>query len=206
VDIPAAATIDRADLLTSTSHHSCRQHETLLNIKRITAPRKRLTRRARGLSSGRTFRRDYWMVARSPSRVEGSEWGTCGTLTSTLNTLCGAAWRARFCRGAVRHRLGTWYGELGTAHLPDRVYLVRELIPAVGRCADKVLVIGCRPYTKHYPGLFGMHGAECWTIDIDPSAARWGAPGRRVTGAIQDSHTCAGHLPNQRMCSPSSRR
>jgi hypothetical protein len=94
--------------------------------------------------------------------------------------------------GAVRHRLGTWYGELGIAHLPDRIYLVRELIPAVGRCADKVLLIGCRPYTKHYPGLFGMHGAECWTIDIDPSTARWGAPGRHVTGAIQDSQV---HLP-----------
>jgi len=99
-----------------------------------------------------------------------------------------ALWR-RMARtilpGAVRQRLGTWYGELGIARLPDRVHLERTLIPAVARHVDKVLLIGCRPYTKHYPALFGVYGAECWTIDIDPAAARWGAPGRHITGAVQ---------------------
>jgi SAM-dependent methyltransferase len=87
----------------------------------------------------------------------------------------------------VCHRVGTWYGELLIGRLPDRIYLERELIPAAARHCGKVLFIGCRHYTKHYPALFRLHGAECWTIDIDPTMARWGAPERHVSGDILDA-------------------
>jgi Methyltransferase domain len=87
----------------------------------------------------------------------------------------------------VRHRLGTWYGELGIARCPDRLHLERELIPAVGHRGGNALFIGCRPYTKRYPALLGAHGAECWTIDVDPTVARWGAPERHVTDAVQNA-------------------
>ena len=89
--------------------------------------------------------------------------------------------------GSVRRRLHTWFGDFWIAHRPDRVHLVRKLIPAVGWRGGKVLFVGCRPYTKDYPALFGAHGAKCWTIDIDPTVARWGAPKRHVIGNIQDA-------------------
>jgi len=80
-----------------------------------------------------------------------------------------------------------WYGELLIGRLPDRIYLERELIPAAALHGGKVLFIGCRQYTKHYPALFRLHGAECWAIDIDPTVARWGTPKRHVIGDIQDA-------------------
>ena len=87
----------------------------------------------------------------------------------------------------VRRCVGMWYGELLIGRLPDRIYLECELIPAAALHGGKVLFIGCRQYTKHYPALFRLHGAECWTIDIDPTVARWGAPKRHVIGDIQDA-------------------
>jgi hypothetical protein len=80
-----------------------------------------------------------------------------------------------------------WFGDFWIAWRADRSYLERELIPAIGRRCGKVLFIGCRKYTKHYPTLFAAHGAECWTIDVDPTAARWGAPERHVIGDILDA-------------------
>jgi len=72
-------------------------------------------------------------------------------------------------------------------HYPDRIYMERELIPAIARSRGKILFVGCQYFTKHYPALFEMDGGECWTIDIDPSVARWGAPGRHVIGSFQDA-------------------
>jgi hypothetical protein len=87
----------------------------------------------------------------------------------------------------VRHRLGVWLSEMWIGGLPDRVYMERELIPAVARRAGKVLFVGCRRYTSHYPALVEAHGGECATIDMDPAVARWGAAGRHVTGPIQEA-------------------
>ena len=87
----------------------------------------------------------------------------------------------------ARRRLHMWFGDLWVTYRKDRRYLDRELIPAVGRRGGKALFIGCRKYTMHYPALLEAHGVECWTIDIDPIAARWGAPGRHVIGDIQDA-------------------
>jgi hypothetical protein len=87
----------------------------------------------------------------------------------------------------VRHRVATFFGEFRIDHYPDRIYLKRKLIPAIARRGGKLLFVGCQRYTKHYPALFGMHGTECWTIDIDPSVARWGASNRHVVGNILDA-------------------
>jgi hypothetical protein len=87
----------------------------------------------------------------------------------------------------VRHCVGTWLGEFWIDRYPDRIYLKRELIPAVARRGGKLLFVGCRRYTKHYPVLFAAHGTECWTIDLDPSVARWGASDRHVVGNILDA-------------------
>jgi Methyltransferase domain len=46
--------------------------------------------------------------------------------------------------------------------------------------------IGCQRYTKHYPSRLTAHGAECWTIDIDPTVARWGTRRRHTIGEIRD--------------------
>ena len=86
---------------------------------------------------------------------------------------------------SVRHRVGVWYGERGMERLPDRVYLTQNIIPVVASRGGTVLFVGCRPYTKAYPTLLEQHGARCWTIDVDPEVARWGAPGRHVVAAIQ---------------------
>jgi SAM-dependent methyltransferase len=89
--------------------------------------------------------------------------------------------------GRIRRRLHEWFGDLWIIHRKDRAYLDRQLIPAVGCRGGKALFIGCRRYTKHYPALLAAHGVECWTIDNDPTVARWGAPGRHVIGDIQDA-------------------
>ena len=68
--------------------------------------------------------------------------------------------------------------------LPDRRVLIETYIPALARIGGRVLWIGCRAYTRQdYPAL-ARHGAEVWTTDIDPKAARWGQPGRHRTGDV----------------------
>jgi hypothetical protein len=86
---------------------------------------------------------------------------------------------------SARRRLGQWYGDLGIERVPDRIYLTGEILPAVAARGGKVLFVGCMRYTRHYPSLLEQHGAECWTIDVNPAVARWGAPDRHVTGAIE---------------------
>ena len=50
-----------------------------------------------------------------------------------------------------------------------------------------MLFVGCRRYTAAYPRLLERAGAKCWTIDIDPDAVRWGAPGHHVIGGIEQA-------------------
>ena len=72
---------------------------------------------------------------------------------------------------------------------PDRAVLTDEIIPAllsvVPRDAD-VLWIGCQRYTTKYYRLLERNGARCWTLEIDPSAAKWGRSGRHTVGDILD--------------------
>jgi len=91
----------------------------------------------------------------------------------------------RLARSLLPARIWNWLVEIRVGRFPDRVYMERVLIPVIAHQGGKVLFVGCRRYTKHYPALFEQAGAECWTIDIDPTVARWGAPGRHVIGALQ---------------------
>lgn len=68
------------------------------------------------------------------------------------------------------------------ANSPDRKLLVETLLPALSPKGDRALWIGCRAYTADYPAIIEACGAECWTNDIDPAAARHGRSGRHVTG------------------------
>jgi hypothetical protein len=86
----------------------------------------------------------------------------------------------------VRRRLYARFDDSMMLLRKDRAYLKHELLPAVGRRGGKALFIGCQRYTRHYPSLLTAHGAECWTIDIDPTVARWGAPQRHTIGDIRD--------------------
>ncbi len=84
----------------------------------------------------------------------------------------------------ARRRLHMWFGDRSVSYRRDRAWLHRELLPAVGRRGGKVLFVGCRRYTRRYPAQLAAQGAECWTIDIDPTVARWGSPKRHVIGDI----------------------
>lgn len=72
-----------------------------------------------------------------------------------------------------------------TSKAPDRVVLIKEIIPALP-LTGAVLWIGCRRYTKDYYGLIERRGARCWTMDIDPGAKQWGRSGRHIIGDILD--------------------
>ncbi len=86
----------------------------------------------------------------------------------------------------ARRRLYARFVDFTMSLRKDRAYLDRELLPAVGRRGGKALFIGCQRYTKRYPSLLTAHGAECWTIDTDPTVARWGSPERHMIGDIRD--------------------
>lgn len=65
--------------------------------------------------------------------------------------------------------------------LPDRVFFESRVLPFLAaRGARQVLYLGCRMYTAHYPERFEQAGMMMWTADIDPEAARFGAPGRHL--------------------------
>jgi len=115
-----------------------------------------------------------------------------------------ASWRvAMLVPGSVRRRL-TYYVPLPLIYgvswvmmlgMPDRVILDRKIIPMlIDRGAKRVLSIGVAYYNAHHPALFAKRGVELWTIDIDPQKARWGSPGRHVTGNALDLPR---HLPSQ---------
>lgn len=69
-------------------------------------------------------------------------------------------------------------------NLPDRRLLAESFIPALAARGGRILWVGCRRYTvADYPAL-EIQGAEVWTTDIDPKAARWARKGRHQTGDI----------------------
>ncbi|HRB11493.1 MAG TPA: methyltransferase domain-containing protein [Vicinamibacteria bacterium] len=58
---------------------------------------------------------------------------------------------------------------------PDRLVLDGVLLPALAADPEyrRVIFVGCDWYTRHYEGMFA--GRDYWTIDMDPSRARYGA-------------------------------
>jgi SAM-dependent methyltransferase len=67
---------------------------------------------------------------------------------------------------------------------PGRIALVSEILPAYAACGGRILWIGCRRYTKGYGRLLEKCGGECWTVDIEPTHAKWGEKGRHLTGDL----------------------
>jgi SAM-dependent methyltransferase len=87
----------------------------------------------------------------------------------------------------VRHRLGTLRGELRTRRSPDRKYQNRVIVPRIAARGGTALLVGCRRFTAHEPAILARQGAICWTLDIDPAVARWGAVGRHVIAPIEQA-------------------
>ena len=67
---------------------------------------------------------------------------------------------------------------------PDRLYLTAVLLPAFARLGPRLLWVGVRRYTRAYYAALEAEGAQCWTLDIDPLAAAWGAAERHVVGDL----------------------
>jgi SAM-dependent methyltransferase len=77
-----------------------------------------------------------------------------------------------------------------TRNRPERVYMERELLPAVvGAVPVRVLYVGCASYTLKYLRYLTEHHVDCWTIDVDPTKAKWGAKRRHVIGDITRADT-----------------
>lgn len=68
--------------------------------------------------------------------------------------------------------------------LPDRRALANIYLPALAARGRRILWVGCRRYTAADYPVLERQGAEVWTTDIDPRAARWGRSGRHRTGDI----------------------
>jgi hypothetical protein len=85
----------------------------------------------------------------------------------------------------MRHTLAGWVSDWQVMNSPDRVYLRQVILPLIARRGGTVLLIGCRRYTFQDPIFLEQHGTVCWTLDIDPAVARWGAKGHHVVGPIE---------------------
>ncbi len=70
------------------------------------------------------------------------------------------------------------------AAAPDRKVLREGVIPEIARRGGNILFVGVRAYTADYYAMLESGGGTCWTLDIDPAAASFGAPGRHATGCI----------------------
>lgn len=69
---------------------------------------------------------------------------------------------------------------------PDRIALEQSILPQLlAGGFGRVLSVGVERYTAHYPALFARAGVELWTLDIEPYHARWGEPGRHLTGDVR---------------------
>lgn len=69
-------------------------------------------------------------------------------------------------------------------NLPDRRALADIYLPALAARGGRILWVGTRRYTSADYPVLERQGAEVWTTDIDPRAARWGRSGRHQTGDI----------------------
>jgi hypothetical protein len=97
----------------------------------------------------------------------------------------GASLAGRWAR--LRDEVATRRYDAMVSRSPDRVVLTKTIIPALGRTGTlasgtDVLWIGCRGYTKTYYRLLERWGAWCWTLDGDPTVARWGRRDRHIVG------------------------
>lgn len=69
--------------------------------------------------------------------------------------------------------------------LEDRRYWNQTEMPALlGAGFQRILFVGCEPYTAWIPGAFEECGVECWTTDILPENGVWGNPDRHIVADI----------------------
>lgn len=74
----------------------------------------------------------------------------------------------------------------------DRHILRQMVLPALAKRKGDILFVGVREYTTDCPAMIEAHGAQCWTIDIDPAASDCGVAGRHIVGSILDLPALAG--------------
>lgn len=93
----------------------------------------------------------------------------------------------RFCDrvlpGPLRSRAVPAVGGWAMRRVPDRRFLERRVLPhAASLRPSRVLFVGISrvPDTRHYERDHDWGGAEFWTMDIRPEAARWGSSRHRV--------------------------
>jgi hypothetical protein len=117
-------------------------------------------------------------------------------VNSSLPSRAKVSWTRRLVRALVprtiRRTLAGWVSDWQVMNSPDRVYLRQVILPQIARRGGVALLIGCRRYTQQDPIFLQQHGTVCWTMDIDPAVARWGAKGRHVVAPIERaaSHFC----------------
>ncbi|MFG0288348.1 MAG: class I SAM-dependent methyltransferase [Rhodopirellula sp. JB044] len=71
--------------------------------------------------------------------------------------------------------LSSVHFNLKVQSLPDRVYLREVMLPSMAKTKpENVLLAGTRRYTRRYPSFFAANDTVVWTLDFDPSAARFG--------------------------------
>jgi hypothetical protein len=66
---------------------------------------------------------------------------------------------------------------------PDRVFMREEILPFILRQGvPRVLTVGVQSYTVEIMDLLTAGGVKVSSLDIDPEAQRYGAPGRHIIG------------------------
>jgi hypothetical protein len=71
-------------------------------------------------------------------------------------------------------------------HLPSRRFVHQTLLPLlVGVDCANLLFVGIQGYNRHIARTCARLGLTLWTIDVDPAAMRWGAPGRHIIGDVR---------------------
>jgi SAM-dependent methyltransferase len=97
--------------------------------------------------------------------------------------------RALFPR-SIYERLKWWWW---SRPKPDRRYMEQEILPELAKLhPHRVLFVGTQGYTAHYRRHFNVGAAaqtgacEYWTLDVDPKAAPFGAPGRHKTASVTE--------------------
>ena len=70
--------------------------------------------------------------------------------------------------------------------LPSRRFIHEALLLllAGADCAN-LLFVGIQGYNRQIARVCARFGLTLWTIDVDPAAVRWGAPGRHILGDVR---------------------
>jgi hypothetical protein len=71
--------------------------------------------------------------------------------------------------------------------LPARRFIHKTLLPLLfGADCTNLLFVGIQGYNRQIAGTCARFGLTLWTIDVDPTAVCWGAPGRHILGDVRE--------------------